>query len=463
MKFQVVFFLVSLAISETFVRCRADPLPALVLHSSGNFLIDYFTRLYQITQIGIFSCDDKDNNVRDTVLPANNHHLRWSTKFAYENVADTVKGFYLNLSCPGTVDALNHASEQDLFGKGYHWLIEGAIGQTPHDALENLKGIRADSQISFIQSFGDEKLLNDVYAYANHLSYDIIAQPYGTWSAMKGFNLTYVPKPKHRNNFNQTEFRLMIFMMNTEQQIFSETQMDVSYFDNLYGRFGVTFDTLLQVKFFHSLNQLLREKFNFKATVSVISKDVEQYDRLNGADIISAGAFLRANNFDRYDFIFTKFKLEQGLFYLLTPELTSDRDYLTFLIPLDTPVWVVFILFLLLLAVLVKIFGMISKSNDIDVITQIVGIVTNQGVNPMPENYSLRVIFLTGLTMMLVLFNLYTASLIGVILTPPSDRFENSTQVLKSSIALARQDNYYTKEALGVSNENRNVIIIFKC
>lgn len=410
-----------------------------------NILIDYFTQLNQITQIGIFTCG-QFNDTQNLVKLANHRNLRWFTGVQSKEVLASSRGFYLNLSCPEAVKILTIASEYNLFEKGYKWLLDSNSDQAPHEILEAVSGIRADSQISFTQNIGDVKILYDVYGYGKHLRSDVSAEVYGQWSNVKGFNLSHVPRPSLRKDFDQTELRLMIF---TGVEGSSEVN-DIAYFDDLYTRFGTTFDHLLQVKYFHSLNLMLREKFNLKATVTFVTHDVEQYDRLNGADMISAGAFLEQDNLEQFDFIFSKFRIEQDLFYLLTPELTSDRDYLTFLIPLDTPVWVVFILFLILLASLVKIFGLISKSNDIDVITQIVGIVTSQGVSPMPENYSLRGIFLTGLMMMLILFNLYTASLIGVILTPMADKFENSTQVLRSDIALARQNDYYTQQALEV-------------
>lgn len=154
---------------------------------------------------------------------------------------------------------------------------------------------------------------------------------------------------------------------------------------------------------------------------------------------------------------FNKFVyFRQNLYYLLTPEMAHERNFYTFLAPLDGPVWIVLTLFLLLIATLLKFFNYITRQSEKEseqrssIFLQIIGIVTNQGLSDVPHESSIRILTLSALVMILVLFNLYTASLLTVILTPPSDTFKNAEELLQNRVHLSRFNNSFTEIALKV-------------
>lgn len=146
-------------------------------------------------------------------------------------------------------------------------------------------------------------------------------------------------------------------------------------------------------------------------------------------------------------------------------------DLLTFFNPLARDVWIVFFIFVLLISVMFKISyiwldKIIDRSeedkDEPSVFINIFEIITNQGINDVPLQTSIRMVILSGLILMLVLFNLYSASLLTVILMPPIDPYRHANELIASDIQLSRYAEPYAEFALQVISINKSLNLFKK-
>lgn len=380
--------------------------------SYHSLIVAYFRQQTPVQVVWVRSSDNKELLQR-----LNSNGLQWSLGEISSG------GVYFDMES----DSL---TQNDFnFNSSYYWLVKG---QFP--GAMNQFNLQFDTHLTF---FDSNLTLFNIWSTSKSL----MIEEMGCW------NSTFMLSPtRGERNLSGTELETTIYV----SDLSAAQNQTTALLSSNFTKEGASFQIMLQVKYFHTLNLILSEKFKFSIKISKITEDIETYGDLNETDILSAGALLNTKNLHKFHFIFSDFYLQEDLFYLLTPELVSGQDYLTFLSPLDTDVWITFCLFLLLIAALIKCFGIITQDQNVEVIIQVVGTVAMQGINPMPHNTSLRLIMLSGLVLMLVLFNLYTASLLGVILTQPKDKFHDSAGVVSSQIGLARMNNYYSEMALTV-------------
>lgn len=98
-----------------------------------------------------------------------------------------------------------------------------------------------------------------------------------------------------------------------------------------------------------------------------------------------------------------------------------------------------------------KVMEKSEETDEPSVLLNIFEIITNQGINDVPEQTSIRLIILSGLILMVILFNLYSASLLTVILTPPSDPYRHVHEMISSDIQMSRYNHSYAEFAVRVS------------
>uniref|UniRef100_A0A336MRZ3 CSON006140 protein n=1 Tax=Culicoides sonorensis TaxID=179676 RepID=A0A336MRZ3_CULSO len=203
--------------------------------------------------------------------------------------------------------------------------------------------------------------------------------------------------------------------------------MSLDMLNELYNEPRSSFKIPLQLKYFHNMNLLLSDSFNFQIQISCTSSEL---GNLNEND---------------------------SLYASLKDDFTRKSDLLTFLAPLAKDVWITFVLFIALISTMFKISYVVLgkyRHNDDEnlrpepsVLVNVFEIITNQGVNHVPHQTSIRLVILSGLILMVILFNLYSASLLTVILTPPIDNFHNVDDVMESDIKLSRFDHAYAEYA----------------
>lgn len=163
------------------------------------------------------------------------------------------------------------------------------------------------------------------------------------------------------------------------------------------------------------------------------------------ADIVSAGALVRSCRLDEFDYVFCRLFLRVDLYYRLTPDLVGRQKTATFLAPLAANAWLALLLVLVvIIASLVlqgkSMFGATWDSIRLFVVQSFAHI----------EKY--RIILLTSLYLVVVLFNIYSTSLLRIILTPPIDMFKSVGDVLQS-LFITRIDIFFVGVTLKLATQ----------
>lgn len=164
-------------------------------------------------------------------------------------------------------------------------------------------------------------------------------------------------------------------------------------------------------------------------------------------DIISAGALVRGCRLAEFDYIFCRLFLRVDLYYRLTPDLVNQKKVI-FLAPLEWNAWLVFVL------VLILIVGSLVLHGDalLDGLWALIQLISVQAFTVISKY---RVILLTSLYLIVVLFNIYSTSLLKIILTPPIDSFKGVGDIFQS-LFISRIDIFFVGVTLKLASNAHN-------
>lgn len=175
----------------------------------------------------------------------------------------------------------------------------------------------------------------------------------------------------------------------------------------------------------------------------------------NEADVAASGIFNRINRFAEFDIVHQSWKFHARFIFRIDSDSVSFNPKI-FLTPFDYPVWgAIFLVSVLILVLkrffekseqyfLGKILKLKSRPSYIN-LNALIGSYCQQGFSPIPDQTVYRTLILFILITSLMLYNYYTSSIVGALLSSPIKGPETFEEVLSSPISLMFEDIGYNK------------------
>lgn len=183
-------------------------------------------------------------------------------------------------------------------------------------------------------------------------------------------------------------------------------------------------------------------------------------------DMQSLTSFIRVGNFRENICIVGLYRdlldspFRAGFIYRITPQLSGATGGGNFFTPFEDSVWIASLITLTAILVILKFSVFIifkSTSNEpntslISYLVDIVGTVSQQGIaGRVSARMPIRIILFSLLTLNLVLFNYYTSSVVGGLLSSPGKGPQTIREIIDSPLKLAFRDIGYHKILFRVS------------
>lgn len=197
----------------------------------------------------------------------------------------------------------------------------------------------------------------------------------------------------------------------------------------------------------------------------------------NEADIAASGAFNRINRFAEFDTIHQSWKFETAFLYRYTSDLDTHGKSGNFLSPFSDRVWLFCLLTLGAFSIIWVLFEIIDykilrirvnsqklehlnqkspviciKTTCIERILQTFGACCQQGLDPNPVDRSVRFLVMTLFLFSLVMYNYYTSSVVGGLLSSSDQGPSTVDEITASPLKISFEDIGYYKVLFRVSS-----------
>lgn len=175
------------------------------------------------------------------------------------------------------------------------------------------------------------------------------------------------------------------------------------------------------------------------------------------ADVAASGIFNRLNRFDEFDIIHQSWVFEAKFIYRVDPDAVSI-DPAIFLVPFEYSVWAALVAITVVITVFVRHlkrfqpkFTDVAASGQedanepcLDTVT-LIGSYCQQGISPVPESLTYRTIIIFILIFSLLLYNYYTSSIVGALLSSPIQGPRTFQEIIASPMTIMFEDIGYNK------------------
>lgn len=169
------------------------------------------------------------------------------------------------------------------------------------------------------------------------------------------------------------------------------------------------------------------------------------------ADVAGSGIFNRINRFDEFDLIHQSWTFNAKFIFRVDPD-SVGIDLTIFLVPFTYPVWGALVsttVFILLFNQVIyfieqKLPELIDNSPRLDAVAMI-GSYCQQGIANIPNLLTYRTIVLVVLILSSLLYNYYTSSIVGALLSSPIQGPNTFEEIIKSPMVLMFEDIGYNK------------------
>lgn len=238
-------------------------------------------------------------------------------------------------------------------------------------------------------------------------------------------------------------------------------------------------------KYHYELLSLLRDRFNFtvnfrnsRGWAGRLGNTTFRLGLLgvimrNEADIAATGAFNRINRFAEFDTIHQSWKFETAFLFRFTPDLDTHGKSGNFLAPFSGQVWFFTLLTLMLINFIWFLLEYInkrcngrnrtkssrdtlnyisrSKCNWAERTLHTFGAVCQQGMDPIPTDLPSRSVVVTIFLFSVVMYNYYTSSVVGGLLSSSDQGPATVDEITASSLQISFEDIGYYKVLFRVS------------
>lgn len=171
----------------------------------------------------------------------------------------------------------------------------------------------------------------------------------------------------------------------------------------------------------------------------------------NEADVAGSGIFNRLNRFDEFDTIHQSWTFEAKFIFRVDPDAVAI-DPAIFLAPFDYAVWGCLVLITTFIILFTRLVCKIEKRvPELQETAQRVGAVNligsycQQGIDPTPNLITYRTIVLFVLILSSLLYNYYTSSIVGALLSSPIEGPSTLKEIIDSPMMIMFEDIGYNK------------------
>ncbi|XP_037910401.1 uncharacterized protein LOC119651108 isoform X2 [Hermetia illucens] len=370
--------------------------------------------------------------------------------------------------CANIVKA-KQASNYGYFNKSYQWLLV----DSENIGLINFKnathGIGLNAQVTYGNTSSVEMFsLYDLHSKGQHLKAPLIANEYARWSENKGFAvdfpMEFVQGVQNRRNFHGQNLRGVVVI---DRDDIEPTQAN-DILSTPSKLVGVTAFSKYHYNLVKILQQFYNFSVNYRITHGWAGRLPGSQFRLgllgvvqrNEADVAASGMFNRINRLPEFDTIHESWKLELAFLYRMTGELKDgQKSGGSFLLPFDDNVWIVSCVFVALMGLAWKIIVFLEKyhcrlEKRCNVVVNALSIVCQQGLNQTPERTSTRIISFAFLLFSMIMYNFYTSSVVGGLLSTRVKGPQNLSELAASPLILSFEDVGYNKIVFREANSS---------
>ncbi|XP_046810985.1 ionotropic receptor 75a [Lucilia cuprina] len=178
----------------------------------------------------------------------------------------------------------------------------------------------------------------------------------------------------------------------------------------------------------------------------------------NEADIGASASYNRINRFEFFDIIQQSWMLETSFLFRFTPNLNVHNQRGNFLAPFQKHVWIVSLVTFLILIIIwiciehcvrclsnTAIYKINYDDNLYCIPLNVIAVICQQGLDPIPKGISSRIITITTFIFSLVMYNYYTSSVVGGLLSNTAQGPTSVDEIISSELRLSFEDIGYYK------------------
>nr|XP_036670332.1 ionotropic receptor 75a isoform X2 [Drosophila suzukii] len=424
-----------------------------------------------------------------------NQSYSLSSLLTRENHART--SILVNARCTGTSELLFEASENRYFNKTYQWFFWGVDIDVETLFPYKLKYVGPNAQITYVNKTDNGYAYWDIHSKGRHLKSRLEINLIATLTndtlniACDIFRLQSID---FRGQFNGITLRGASVI--DKEDIISNEQIE-----SILSRPTKDAGVAAFIKYHYELLGLLRDRFNFTVNFrnsrgwagrlgnSTFRLGLLGIIMRNEADIAASGAFNRINRFAEFDIIHQSWKFETAFLYRYTADLDTHGKSGNFLSPFSDRVWSFSLLTLAAFSIIWILFEIIDskflhrgnnsqkqegssqkiedelnakkgkpciKTTCIERILQTFGACCQQGLDPNPQDRSVRFLVMTLFLFSLVMYNYYTSSVVGGLLSSSDQGPATVDEITDSPLKISFEDIGYYK-VLFRESQNRSI------
>ncbi|TDG47322.1 hypothetical protein AWZ03_006315 [Drosophila navojoa] len=462
-----------------------------------SVILVYNTRLVRAKQSIIFACSELDMYFNALALMTANQfvqsvHMNSSydlvSILTRENYART--SVIVDTTCEGAPSLLKEASANRYFNKTYQWLLWG-VEMNINDLLPiELDYVGPNAQLTYVNKTKDDYFLWDVHSKGRqlksplelHLIAKLSTEPLKLVIINEIFDLQSI---KYRSQFNGLTLRGASVI--DQEDILTNQQIEA-----ILSRPTKDAGVAAFIKYHYELLSLLRDLFNFTVNFrnsrgwagrlgnTTFRLGLLGIIKRNEADIAASGAFNRINRFAEFDTIHQSWKFETAFLFRFTPDLDTHGKSGNFLAPFSRQVWLFTVATLIGINSIWLLLDYLSQrwhsqamqcieerffnirkrnrrslsahraitkshSNWTERILHTFGAVCQQGMEPIPSDMPSRSIVVTVFLFSVVMYNYYTSSVVGGLLSSSDLGPATVDEITNSPLKVSFEDIGYYK------------------
>uniref|UniRef100_A0A2Y9D2G3 Ionotropic receptor 75a N-terminal domain-containing protein n=1 Tax=Anopheles gambiae TaxID=7165 RepID=A0A2Y9D2G3_ANOGA len=338
---------------------------------------------------------------------------------------------------------------QDKFNGSYAWLFIANEYKLQDLVQEQKKPfcLRLDSDVLWLQKAANSCFyhLIDLFALSDKRCGTFQMTQAGHWRQTSGLHIIDgFSKVKLRKNLHQTMLR-GLFMHSTPDML--KTKLN-----HMYG--NDTSKALGHELFHYALLNFLQEEHNFSVEYQYSSQ--ERSEVIPSYDVVASGVFQSLQDKPlNARILLQSWTYRLGFIFRLTPELNGATRETSYLSPFTDTTWYsVASVLALVLGVLqcITIFhAELSSLARNHYLIDTIGLIAQQGTAQSSAYISLRIVLYAVLIMAFLLYNYYTASIVGELLSISNQGPATIDQLLNAPLAVMFANDSYNR-ALAVDN-----------
>ncbi|KAJ8670416.1 hypothetical protein QAD02_001675 [Eretmocerus hayati] len=433
----------------------------------SEYIVQHF-KYKSVRQIVIFAClNDADSIDLVRFVNSNGYSL------SYKAIGDTLDierilrvnyyrlGVVLDMDCEQSYTVLEKFSDARLpFNESYHWLSYTSQADVPTEILRDLP-LTIESEFTLALIHESTYLLFDIYNHGYRHGGQLNITAMGSWTPISGLTIhLHQYKYKRRQNFHGLTLNFStVLMYEPKPDLETYLNTPVNAHLDTFSRYSYVLCTLLRDMHNFKINLMRAPTWGYlvNGTYAGILGDMKK-----GIVDISATSFqFMKDRMDVCDFTVPAWVVEP-YFIFRHPKKSELRN--PFLKPFTQIVWWLVLNFgivswisLWIIMKLQKYFGrsegdckaQTSESSETALIT--VAALAQQGSSEVPSLNSGRLVFITIFTWALLLYQFYSASIVGSLLGAPPRFINNLKDLADSSLYVASEDVPYLRNFFRVT------------